>query len=163
MYMKRLILCIPVFLFCAFIACRKAKGPPNAKSVQPNNNLDSTVMMSAAINGANWKTDSAYGYRIRYSGNDSNYSNLMITATKHDSVSPTTIKFSITRFNGPNTYVINPPINTATYYDANNVRHYATSGSIVVATDTAYALRGTFSFVADTVSITNGIFDVALP
>ncbi len=161
--MKRLILCIPVFLFCAFFACKKAKGPANTKSVQPRNNLDSTVEMSATINGANWKTDSAYGYSVRYSGNDSNYTNLMITATKHDSVGPTTIKFSITRFEGPKTYPINPPVNTATYYDANNMRHYATSGSIVVVSDTAYALRGTFSFTADTVSVANGLFDVALP
>lgn len=161
--MKRLIVCIAVFLFCAFIACKKAKGPSNTKSVQPRNNLDSTVEMSATINGANWKTDSAFGYSIKYSGNDSNYANLMITATKHDAGSPTTIKFNITRFEGPKTYPINPPINTATYYDAGNVRHYATSGSIVVASDTAYALRGTFSFSADTISVVNGIFDVALP
>ncbi len=154
---------VSVFLFFAFVACRKAKGPPNARSVEPKK-LDSTVVMKATVNGAGWQTDSAYGYRVKYSGNDTGIANLLITATRKDANGNlTTIKFNITRFEGPDTYPVNPPVNTATYYDANNIRHYATSGTIVVATDTAYALRGTFTFTADTVSIANGYFDVALP
>lgn len=159
--MKRFfIICIPVCLL-VFPACRKAKGPANVGSVKPKK-LDSTVHMYATVNGAEWKTDSAYGYNVRNSGNDTGISNLLITATKYTS-GISTIKFNITRYTGLGTYTINPPVNTATYYDANNMRHFATAGTIVFATDTAYALRGTFSFTADTVSVINGEFDVALP
>ncbi|MCD6010806.1 MAG: hypothetical protein K0Q79_668 [Flavipsychrobacter sp.] len=159
----RLLVCIPVLAFCAFLACKKAKGPPNVVN-EPPKKFDSTVHMAASINGASWRTDSAYGYNVKYSGNDTGISNLLISATRYlDNNNFTTIKFNITRFEGPNTYPINPPINTATYYDANNVRHYATSGTIIVVSKTAYALTGTFSFTADTVSVANGEFDVALP
>ena len=144
-----------------FIACKKTKGPANGKSVQPNNNLDSTVSMSALINGINWQTDSAFGYNVKHSGNDSGMVNLMITATnKNKGVS--TITINITNYNGPNTYAVNPPLNTATYY-IGNYRHYASHGQIIIGSDTAYALKGTFTFIADTITVANGVFNVALP
>jgi len=64
--MKRLFLIlIPLSLCLGMPACKKAKGPANGNSVQPNNNLDSTVFMAATINGRDWLSDSAYGYFIR--------------------------------------------------------------------------------------------------
>ena len=160
--MKRFFLIVPIMLFAAFSACKKAKGPADGKSVQPNNNLDSLVSMSASINGHPWQTDSVFGSYVQQSANDSGVVNLLIYATlkKNDSVS--TIKFTITNFVGPNIYTINPPVNTATYYFG-NTRYYATSGQIVVTSDTAYSIIGTFNFIADSVTVAGGAFNVAMP
>jgi hypothetical protein len=162
--MKRLLIAVPLLLLCCMFACKKAKGPANGKSVQPNNNLDSTVNVSAIINGSAWQTDSAYGYYVKHSGNDSGMSDLMITATSTDKKTGviSTITFNISNFSGPNEYAIAPPYNTATYY-IGSMRHFAMHGSFVVATDTGYALRGSFSFLADTFQVSQGVFDVSLP
>ncbi len=167
--MKRLFVSIIILLCIAFAACKKASGPADGNSVQPNNNLDSTVSVSAVINGAQWQTDSAFGDIVKPSGNDSTLVGLMITATRiiNDSGSAvanssSTIVFNITNYTGPNTYTINPPINTATYYVGTN-RHFASSGKFIVTADTAYSLKGTFSFVAGTDTVTNGVFNVAMP
>jgi len=160
--MKRLFVVGIVLLFVAAGACKKAKGPANGKSVQPNNNLDSNVLMTAVINAVKWRSDSAFGYLVKTSGNDSGRANLMITATQKSTNNPTTITLIINNFTGPNTYSINPPVNTATYYIGNN-RHYAILGKVIITSDTAYALKGTFNFVADTISVTNGVFNVARP
>jgi hypothetical protein len=160
--MKRLIIAIPVILLCSFFACKKVKGPANGNSVQPNNHLDSTVAVSASINGAPWQTDSAFGYSIKYSGNDSGVSNLMITATNYRNHPATTMTFNITNYSGLNVYPVNPPFNTAAYY-VGNIRYFATKGTITVTSDTAYALKGTFSFTADTLTISSGVFNVAIP
>jgi hypothetical protein len=162
--MKRLLIAIPILLLCCVFACKKAKGPANGKSVQPNNNLDSTVSVSAQINGVNWQTDSAYGYNVKHSGNDSGKADLMITATSTDKKTglASTITFNISNYSGPAEYTISPPYNTATYYTG-STRHFALKGSFVVATDTAYSLRGSFTFTADTFTVSQGVFDVALP
>src|SRR4051794_18010848 len=107
--MKRLVLAAVVLLFLIGNACKKAKGPANGKSVQPNNSLDTNVSISATINGIKWQTDSAFGYFVKTSGNDSGVVNLMITATKKLNNSPTTITMNIYNYTGPNTYMINPP------------------------------------------------------
>jgi len=160
--MRRLFIVIPVLLFCSFPACKKAPGPANGNSVQPNNNLDSTVSISATVNGAIWQTDSAFGQLVQYSGNDSGVANLLITATNKSNGNITTITFNLTNFTGPSTYKISPPVNMATYYIGNQ-RHLALQGVIVVTSDTGYALRGTFNFTADTISVANGVFNVATP
>ncbi len=160
--MKRLIISIPIFVCIAFGACKKVHGPANGKSVQLNNNLDSTVTMNAAINGDLWHTDSAFGYIVKPAGNDSTLQSLSITAEQKLNGNSTTIAFTINTYTGPNTYIINPPFNTATYY-VGTERHYATTGQIVIASDTAYALIGTFNFKADGFFIDNGQFNVAKP
>jgi hypothetical protein len=143
------------------VACKKSSSPVTGNSVKQKD-PDSTVFISATINGGNWQTDSAFGYKVKYSGNDSSTSNLLINATRTNNGGSTTISFNVTRFNGPGTYPVNPPLVTATYY-VGTQRHFATTGNIVVMSDTAYALRGTFSFRADTITVDNGKFDVALP
>ena len=143
------------------MACKKSSSSVTGKSVQQKD-PDSTVSISATINGASWQTDSAFGYKIKNSGNDSSISNLYINATRTNNGGATTISFNVTQFTGPGTYTVNPPRVTAAYYIGTQ-RHFATSGSIVVLSDTAYALRGTFSFRADTIKVDGGTFDVALP
>ena len=160
--MKRPFVIISVILCITFAACSKNKGPANGKSVQPNNNLDSLVSMSALINGHSWQTDSAFGSYVHHSGNDSGVVNLMITATRKKNDSVSTIVFNITNFSGINTYTINPPLNTATYY-LGNIRYYATSGAIIVTNDSGSSLLGSFHFIADTISVANGTFNVSLP
>ena len=165
--MKRLFFVIPIVLCLTFPACKKASGPADGKSVQPNNNLDSAITMTATINGNKWQSDSAYGYYVSNSGNDSGMVNLLITATQKGTGTPTTITFNINNYvinyTGSTTYRIDPPYNTAAYY-VGNFRNYSDSGVIVITADTAiHALTGTFSFKADTFAVTSGAFNVALP
>ena len=157
-------LCIAIsILTVAMGSCTKNAGPANGNSVQPNNKLDTLVFMSANINGHLFKTDSAFGYNVKQLNNDSVQAlNLLINAsiTKADSVS--SISITVNNFTGPNTYVINPPNVSATWY-LNNARHFATSGQIVILSDTAYALIGNFNFVADSIVVANGAFNVLMP
>ncbi len=160
--MKRLLVANAILVVFLFAACSKTKGPANGKSVQPNNNLDTLVSMSALINSTSWQTDSAFGYQIKSSGNDSGVVNLMITATSYDGSVSNTITFNITNFTGTQTYTINPPLVTATYY-IGNIRQYARSGQIIVSSNTAYGLIGTFNFRTDNYNVVNGAFNVAQP
>jgi len=160
--MKRLFLIIPISLCIALPACKKVSGPADGNSIQPNNKLDSTIYMNATINGRKWQSDSVFSYSVKSSGNDSGIVNLEITGTQKVNDTANTIIFYISNYTGPNKYIINPPVNTATYYVGNN-RHYASVGQVQITSDTAYALKGTFYFTADTITVTNGTFDVALP
>lgn len=161
--MKRLFFIIPIMLCAMLPACNKAKGPADGNSIQPNNKLDSTISMNATINGRNWQTDSVFGYYVKNSGNDSALITLEITATQKLNDTSSTIVFYIYNYTGPKTYTINPPANTATYYIGAS-RNFADSGVIIITSDTAYALKGTFNFKVDTAyRITNGAFNVALP
>lgn len=161
--MKRLFLIIPVSLWIALPACKKVRGPADGKSVQQNNNRDSTIAMNAMINGRSWQTDTVFAYYINYSGNDSGVISLQINGTQNSRDSVSSVTLYITNYTGPNTYTINPPLITATYYSNGNLRNFADSGQIVISSDTAYALKGTFSFTADTFRITGGVFNAALP
>lgn len=120
------------------------------------------VSIAALINGENWQTDSAYCYKVGYSGNDTGKVNLLITASKRVSGNTSTIEFKLTNYYGPGSYAINPPLNTATYYIGNQ-RHFATSGEMIINTDTAYALIGIFYFTADSINVEQGIFNVTRP
>ena len=162
MQKANLAICVlSAFLFC--FSCSKTNGPANANSVQPNNKLDTLVAMNASINNHKFATDSAFGYNIKPLVTDSSFvMNLLITGsqTKADSIS--SISLSISNFTGPNTYNINPPYVTASWY-LNNQRHYAGFGQIVILSDSNYALIGTFSFIADSVLVNNGSFNVLMP
>jgi hypothetical protein len=106
--MRRFLL-ILVLMFVGIAACKKNKGPASVPSAQPDNGVDSLLSMTAVINGVDWKTDSAYSYKIKNSGNDSGVINLMIVATqtKNDTVS--TITFNLTDYTGIKDYAIDPP------------------------------------------------------
>jgi hypothetical protein len=158
--MRRLFIYTILLCCLGAVACKKVKGPANGKSVQPNNNRDSTVAITATINGAAWTTDSVFAYLQPYSGNDSGAYSLMINAVNY--ASNTTMTFYITNYTGPNTYAITPPYNTATYY-VGNKRNYASAGQIIIASDTAYALKGSFNFIADTVTVNSGTFNASAP
>lgn len=160
--MKRPVFIVSILIcLVAYGACKKAKGPANGKSVQPNNNLDSLVFMTAAINGNSWTADSVFGYRVKSSGNDSGISNLMITALRKDNGHPTTINFVVSNYKGVAKYIVNPPVVTATYYEG-TVRHYATYGDVNIISNSDYSLIGNFYFIADSISV-SGDFNVAMP
>jgi hypothetical protein len=160
--MKRLLFLFLLSISVMGMACKKAKGPKNVDSIKQDNSIDSLLLMTATVNGLPWQTDSAYSYRVKNSGNDSGSYNLLISATRIVNDSSTTISFNITGFTGVNDYVINPPVNTATYYIGTQ-RHFATSGVFSVKLDTGNVYSGTFYFTADTITVTNGTFNVALP
>src|SRR4051812_45095591 len=100
-------------------ACSKKKSTAPTRSVQQNNDLDSLVGMSATIDEEEWHADSAFGYRIPYGGNDSGRIDLLITASSTTNDTTRTIAFTITNYTGINTYRINPPLVSATYYRGN--------------------------------------------
>jgi hypothetical protein len=158
-YMKTLLI-ISFLALAVFASCKKVSGPANGNSVQPNNHLDSTVTISASINNILWKTDSAYGEYVNYSGNDSSRYSLEIIA--YNDSSTTSMTIYITDYTGVNTYPVNPPLNSITYYKG-NTRYYATTGQINITGNTYPDLTGTFNFTADTLTVTNGAFNVALP
>ena len=161
--MQRIYLLAVFILFSLFFSCSKTSGPANGNSVQPNNKLDTLVAMSANIGGSYFHTDSAFGYNVKplISSTTLNM-NLLINATEKNKDSTSTISLSISNFTGPNTYNINPPSVSATYY-LNNQRHYALGGQIVIISDTGYSLIGTFTFIADSLLISNGKFNVLMP
>ena len=160
--MKGFFTTIALFIFLAFAGCKKTAGPANGKSVQLNNNMDTLVAMSATINGTTFYTTDAYGYYVRYSAVDTGVVNLMITATMKRNDTTSSFLFSISNYKGPNKYLINPPVNTVTYY-VGNTRYYATSGIISITSQTDYGLIGTFAFSADTLRIADGNFNVPRP
>lgn len=160
--MKKLFLFGLLFSFVLAVGCRKTKGPLNTKSAQPDTSIDSLLNMTAEINGVRWETDSAYSYRVKSSGNDSNLINLMVIANKTSNGITSTMKFNISNFTGIGNYPILPPANTITYYYG-SIRHFATSGVFTVIKDSGGVMSGTFNYVADTLSVTNGTFTLALP
>ncbi len=143
------------------VACKKKSDPLDSPSVQQNNRLDTLVSMSALINGQAWQTDSVFGYTVFYPS-DSAKTNLYITATNKVKDTPTSMAFFITNYIGARTYIIDPSLVTVTYY-VGSQRHFATSGQITVTSDSNYAIIGTFNFQADTISVTQGVFNVAKP
>lgn len=143
------------------VACKKKASPANGNSVQPDNGKDTLVNMTTKINGADWQTDTAYGYKIKYNG-DSIKTDLLVTATQTRRSPVSTITFILTNYTGPGLYQVNPPWVSATYYEGNN-RHFAASGQISVESETEYGIIGTFNFIADSTNVTDGVFNVAQP
>jgi len=145
----------------AFASCKKNSGPADLPSVQQDNNLDTLVGMTATIDSSNWSTDSAHGYKI-HSYTDSGMVDLMITASRTANGVSSTIQLYISKYAGVGTYTIDPPSNTATYYNG-SIRHFASTGQVAVTSDDQYGVVGTFQFVADSITVTNGKFNVASP
>ena len=156
--MKRLFIILLLLPALYMVACKKAKGPASPPSVQPNDSFSASI--SAVVNGIPWQTDSAFAYRVVSSGNDTSKSNLFISAIQKSNSA--TISFSITNYAGPATYNISPPYNTATYY-AHTSRHYASTGQLVITSDTGATITGTFHFMTDSFNVTNGDFTLAHP
>ncbi|NDC40596.1 MAG: hypothetical protein EBZ77_03455 [Chitinophagia bacterium] len=142
-------------------ACKKKRSTVNKHSVSPPKQLDTLVNITAKINGAIYKTDSVTGYKINYSA-DSGHFDLLVRATILQPTGQQTITFTLHDYNGVNTYYVSPPYTSATYY-LGNQRFYATTGQFIVNSDDPYGIIGTFSFTADTIAVTDGVFNVAQP
>lgn len=160
--MKKFVFAIAVVSVVMAGACKKKPGPIDVPSAKPDTSIAAQITMSALINARQWKTDSSYSYRVRNSANDTLSYNLMIVATRIANNEISTINLCINDFKGKGSYPINPPVNTATYYNG-NMRHYALSGNITITADTGRLFSGTFSFGADTVNVLDGRFKVAQP
>ncbi len=152
---------VVVLLFTVW-GCSKQSGPANVPSVQQNNKLDTLVHMGAKINGVSWLTDSVYSNFITRPSDDSGVHDLEVTSVNRNGGDVSSINFHISNYTGVGTYIVNPPLVSVTYYNAQG-RHFATSGQITVASDTLYAIIGTFNFTADTVIVTQGEFNVQSP
>lgn len=148
--------------FSVALACKKTKESDVGGSIGSGNAVDSNASLIAKINGDLWKADSAFGTFINGSGNDSGVVNLLIEAIHSTATPHRTILLNITSYPGPGTFPIAPPYYTAVYY-LGNQRHYATSGEIVITGKQAGSLKGTFSFQADSITVTDGAFNVSMP
>jgi hypothetical protein len=159
--MKRVIVIASILCCLVAVACKKKASVPSGRSIQPVNNLDSNVSLTAKVDGIQWKADTAYAYKVKYAG-DSGKIDLYISATQTLNDVSTTMSFTIINYTGPKVYAINPPLVATSYYAA-GIRHYGISGQVTIATDSNYALIGIFDFLADTTHITEGAFNVAKP
>ncbi len=156
------ILAALIILACFIpVACKKKTKTGIGYSVQPAKGLDTLVGMDAKINGAPWHSGGAVGYKIR-SRIDSNKVDLIVNATQGADNAAVTLTFTVTNYTGPNTYAIDAPAVSAACY-LGSMRHFSNTGQVVVSSDGPYGVIGTFSFTADTVVITDGVFNVAQP
>lgn len=159
--MRKVVAVIVVFCLLALVACKKKKNYRTTNSVQQDNTRDTAIGVDALINGAVWQTDSAYAYKVRYTGTNP-MADLYITATRRVNDTASTISFSIINYTGPQNYLIDPPNVSATYYIGGE-RHYATLGAINIESDSPDAMIGTFNFTVDSTVVTDGHFNVAKP
>lgn len=137
-------------------ACSKKKGAAPAPA--PTGFVDSPYLSMYVDSSFHFATDSATLSTISYPS-DSGRADIKITAVRSIGGIGYTVSFYISNFTGINAYVIAPPAVSATYY-VGGVRHYAQSGQIVIATDTNNVITGSFNFVADSLVVTKGAFNV---
>ncbi len=142
----------------SFAACSKKKSAPPVPAPPPA--TDSTYLSMSVGSNFHFTTDSATISIISFP-NDSGRANATISASQTIAGIGYSISLYITNFTGINSYVIAPPQVSATYY-ANGVRHFAQSGQIIIATDSNNVLIGSFNFMADSLTVTNGVFNVQL-
>ena len=148
---KTIAYCIAILLF--FAACKKKN---NVDLGGGHVNVPDSSFISATINNEQWETDSATVFSV--STKDSGIYNLMINAVKTTDAN-TAMNLYITNYTGPATYNISPPFVSATYIKGNQ-RYYAGSGQIDITEDSTY-IAGTYSFTADSITVTNGSFYIA--
>ena len=141
--MKRIVIFILTISVVVFGACKKKSS-------------SSPSQMTAVVNNKPWvssnsavKFDNAAGVHITITGDSAN----------------THMKLDIGNYTGVGTYVISDSGNTASYTMDGSESNIATSGQIVVKFDTTNrtnqnGLKGTFQFLAGTVQVTSGAFDV---
>ena len=143
------------------LSCKKKANTGTGYSVKPPKGLDTLVAMTSKVNTGSWTGDSVSAVKS-ISRVDSTKVDLIVTGTAGKNSSASTITFTITNYTGPNTYNIDPPYTSATYYQG-TVRHYASSGQVIVSSDDPYGVIGTFSFTADSFAVTDGNFNAAQP
>lgn len=162
MHFMRKVAILLVSVLAVAGACTKKKSSNAGYSVQPGHGLDTLVAMTANINSEPWKADSVHGYKIKYA-TDSGKVDLMVSATRKKDGITSTLTFTITDYKGVGSYIVAPPVVSATYYRSNE-RGFATTGQINVDSDNEYGIIGNFNFAYDTtLSVTEGIFNVAQP
>jgi hypothetical protein len=159
--MKKVFAAIIILSCIVLVACKKKSNTGIGYSVKPPKGLDSLVSMSAKVNGQGWSTDSAFAYKS-FSTIDSNKVSLMVTATQLQNGQASTITFTISNYHGVNTYPVDPPNVSATYYLGNS-RHYASAGQVIVTSDNAYGILGTLNFTADSTNVSECTFNAAQP
>lgn len=142
--MNRFLLFILIALTCIAGGCKKE-------------NSDSGQVMTAVIDNRGWRS-----LNSRITLDKSSGIRLVINA---DSAN-TSMNLSIANYTGLGKYVISDSGTTATYTNG-GVLHKATSGEIIITDATTNGtnlnkFKGTFNFLADTVQVTAGTFDVNL-
>jgi hypothetical protein len=159
--MKKGFIAVMILLCMVPVACKKKAKSNFGYSVKPVKGLDTLISAGAKINGQAWQTDSVIAY-ISKSPGDSTKINLMVTATLKQNSSASTISFNVNNYTGINTYTVDPPYVSATYY-LGNYRHYSGTGQVVISSDDSFGITGTFNFIADSTTVSEGKFNAAHP
>ena len=159
MFRKALLFVVLVCLYC--FSCKKKHSTVDKHSVRPPKSLDTLIGLTAKVNGIPYQTDSVVGYKVNYSSDSGKFDRL-VRATVMQGNSANIISFIVNNYSGLNTYYVSPPYNSATYYSG-SLRYFASSGTITVTSDSDYGIIGNFSFTADTITVTEGVFNVEQP
>lgn len=147
--MKNLLLIILVALGFGFNSCKKEES-------------SSGMVMTATIDSKAWSSSNTTMIVEKNSG-----LHFTIAATSGDS----RIKLDIGNYKGVGKYIISDSGNTAVYYGAasgtGKTEHVATSGQIEITEAISNGtnrnrFKGTFQFLAGSVQVTSGNFDVSL-
>jgi hypothetical protein len=152
-YVAIILLCIAGV--AAGTGCKKSSS--NAVVVVPPQDTI-PIYMKSSINGATWSSDSAVAYDIFPSGAGTQMG-IVISATLKTGNTASRMMLQIGNYTGVGIYDITPPENTAAFY-LNNIRHFATTGNIIITKDSSTYLMGSYNFNADTLQITSGSFIV---
>lgn len=147
--MKNLTIYILLAAVCGMAACKKKETP-----------VDRSV--TAQIRGMAWVSSST---KVTFSKAPDMHVTILADSAN------TRLQLDINRYTGPGTYIILDTGTTASYTSyhpsSGNYKHIATSGQIVVTENNfdggaGTAIKGTFRFLADTVDVQVGAFDVKL-
>ena len=143
--MKRILFFVLIICVVAFGACKKKSSSAPAQ-------------MTAVIDNRAWVSGNSAVTFDKSSG-----LHLTITADS----ARTHMRLDIGNYTGVGTYVISDSGNTASYISTDGETHVATSGQILITANTSNGtnqngIKGTFKFLAGTVQVTSGAFDVSM-
>jgi hypothetical protein len=145
---RKIAVFISLVLAFAFASCAKRTNHPSPD-----------IQMRADVYGLPW---------ISYEANASVSKSATVKVDITGDSTRSRIKLHIENYRGPGVYTIPSGGNAASFKgDATTYEHIATSGRIVITSDTMYSssltqIKGTFEFLADIVPVNNGSFDVKL-
>jgi len=151
--MKYVGISLMFFLFVG-ASCKKKSSGASPVVPPPAVKMDS---LSAVINSIPWLTYTATSNLIP-SSIDSGANNLQISGSTTIGNVVSNMVIFVNNYTGPANLAVNPPAVSITYY-VGSVRHYATSGSLTITSDSS-SFTGNFTFTADSVNAVSGVFAI---
>jgi hypothetical protein len=131
-------------------SCKKKDDPTPSTSTTTTSTTTSTAAFSAKVNGTS--TNFA-GYYYQAVSGGIYIQGGVVSATAAPWIQLTT---QLSQTTG--TYTVGAMGVSATYMDASNTGHIATSGTITITSIANNKISGTFSFSGNGATVTNGVF-----